>query len=73
MFLRLVCSSILVLSAGMPLGMQNPRERSILVTVLDQAGAPVKDVKPADPTSGLTVHPTRSGSSRSPGAEQRCS
>ena len=48
MFLRLVCSSILVLSAVIPLGMQNPRERSILVTVLDQAGAPVKDVKPAD-------------------------
>ena len=48
MSLRLVCSSILVLSAVIPLGMQNPRERSILVTVLDPAGAPVKDVKPAD-------------------------
>jgi VWFA-related protein len=48
MFSRLVCSSILVLSAVIPLRIQNPRERSILVTVLDQAGAPVKDVKPAD-------------------------
>lgn len=49
MILRLVCASILVLSTGVvPADVQNPRERSILVTVLDQAGAPVKDAKPAD-------------------------
>jgi hypothetical protein len=49
MILRLVCASILVLSTGaIPAAIQNPRERSILVTVLDQAGAPVKDAKPAD-------------------------
>ncbi len=40
---------ILILLAGLVLGAaQNPRERSVLVTVLDKAGAPVKDVKPAD-------------------------
>jgi hypothetical protein len=40
---------ILFLLAGMALGAaQSPRERSVLVTVLDKAGAPVKGVKPAD-------------------------
>ncbi len=40
---------MLILLAGLVLGAaQNPRERSVLVTVLDKAGAPVKDVKPAD-------------------------
>jgi hypothetical protein len=49
MIVRLVCASILVLSAAaIPAAVQNPRERSILVTVLDQAGAPVREVKPAD-------------------------
>jgi VWFA-related protein len=47
MILRLVCSLILM-SGVVALKVQNPRERSILVTVLDQGGAPVKDVKPAD-------------------------
>ena len=46
MILRLVCASVLILSAA-DIG-QNPREQSILVTVLDQAGAPVKDAQPAD-------------------------
>jgi hypothetical protein len=49
MILRLVCSCFVVLSAGIvPVAIQSSRERSILVTVLDQAGAPVRDVKPAD-------------------------
>jgi hypothetical protein len=49
MTLRLVCASILVLStSAIPAAIQNPRERSILVTVLDQAGVPVKGAKPAD-------------------------
>jgi hypothetical protein len=37
-----------LLASLVPATAQNPRERSILVTVLDPSGAPVKDVKASD-------------------------
>src|SRR5687768_16574694 len=49
MRIRAVSTLLLSLVAGLvPATAQNPRERSVLVTVLDPAGAPVQDVKPAD-------------------------
>lgn len=43
MFLILVGSFLLIVPAGaMSLGIRSPRERSILVTVLDQAGVVVR-------------------------------
>jgi hypothetical protein len=49
MRIRAVSTLLLSLVVGLvPATAQNPRERSVLVTVLDPAGAPVKDVKPAD-------------------------
>lgn len=49
MILRLVCAAVLVASAGViPATLQSANQRSILVTLLDKAGQPVKDAKPAD-------------------------
>jgi hypothetical protein len=49
MRIRVVSTLLLSLIAGLvPVTAQNPRERAVLVTVLDPSGAPAKDVKPAD-------------------------
>jgi VWFA-related protein len=48
MILRLVCAAVLAVSAGFTPASQSANQRSILVTLLDKAGQPVKDAKPAD-------------------------
>jgi hypothetical protein len=45
MFTRLVVPAVLVLSLAVPAAQT---QKSLIVTVLDQSGAPVKDVSPAD-------------------------
>ncbi len=37
-----------IVLAGVMLAAQNPRQRSVLVTVIDASGAPVRDLAPAD-------------------------
>ena len=46
---RAIQSLVCIILAGLVLGAaQNPRERAVLVTVLDAAGAPLRDVTAAD-------------------------